>query len=394
MLRLFVVFLLLVVELAIALPVMPALAMALGGDAVHIGLLYALQSFGQFAMSPFWGGLSDRLGRKRVLLLTIFLVSLAELATAFAPTLLVLYAVRLLVGLCAGGVAAGSALVSDITTTEQRSRGMAMIGIAFGLGFTIGPGLGAGLGYLAHDGAGPLGAGLPFIVAAVIGLLNVALGAVILVEPRLSSDSRHSNRRARPTLSDVRALLHDRITHAMLSLNFLYTLAASVLESTFFVFMAHRYGHDERQVGMILAGMGLLLALTQGGVGRVATRLGERKMSMIGGGLVAFGLIVGPMFQSLGLLLAFLGISTIGRAFIHPGILALTSRTPAAETDAGRVMGALQSAASLGRIIGPAAGGALFAWLSPEAPFIASGVLMAVALVWWKSRLGEWQLRR
>ncbi len=387
--RLFVVLLLVVIQMGIALPVLPALTLALGGNAVDIGLLYAIQSFGQFAMSPVWGAMSDRLGRKRVILLTIALVSVFEVAAAFAPTLFVFYLCRLAIGLAAGSIAAASALIADVTTVESRSRGMAVVGISFGLGFTIGPAIGAGLGYIGADGPGPLADGLPFLVAGIIGAFTLVLGAWILREPAKSADERVASRSSRPTFGELRELLRDRTVHAMLVLNFMYTLAASVLESTFFVFAFGRYGWDERQVGMVFAGLGLLMAFLQGGVGRASGRFGDRRMVAFGLVLVGSGLIIAPFFTWAPILLVFLGVSTAGRAFAHPGILALMSSTAPARENAGRVMGALQSASSLGRIVGPAVGGAVFFYLHPDAPFWASGALVLLALVWWWHRTDD-----
>ncbi len=386
LLRLFSVLLFVVIQMGIALPVLPALALALGGDGLDVGLLYAIQSFGQFAMSPYWGAISDRLGRQRVLLITIVLVALAEVGTAFAPSLMLLYVARLAVGLCAGQIATASALVADVTDAADRSKGMAVIGIAFGLGFTIGPAIGAGLGYLSETGPGPLGEGLPFLVAAGIGLFTAVLAALLVKEPVADLAARARNRRARPSFDQIRELLRSPAVHAMLVLNFIYTTAASVLESTFFVFMEGRYGWDERQVGFVFAGLGLTMAITQGGVGRISSRFGDRRMTVAGALLVGVGLVIAPAFEGIPLLLTFLGIATIGRAFAHPGILSLTSQTRPAEEDAGRVMGALQSANSLGRIVGPAIGGFLFTFLAPEAPFIASGALVLVGILWWVRR--------
>ena len=386
LLRIFGVLLLVVVQMGISLPVLPALTLALGGDAVDIGLLYACQSFGQFIAAPYWGSLSDRLGRRRVILITTLLVSLAEFATAFAPSLLVLYVCRLAVGFWGGAIATGMAYIADVTDVGERSRGMAVMGVSFGLGFTIGPGLGAALGYLTEPGAGPLGDGLPFLVASAIGLTNFFLAAAILREARADIEARAANRSRRPSLADIRILLNNRAVHAMLVLNFLYTVSASILESTFFVFAEGRYGWDERQVGMAFAGLGLLLAFLQGGVGRASARLGDRKMVATGLCLVGAGLFLAPFFEEVAPLLALLAVATAGRAFAHPGILAMTSATEPALEDAGRVMGALQSAASLGRIVGPAIGGALFAYVHPNAPFWTAGILVGLSLMWWIAR--------
>src|SRR5690606_23170811 len=145
---------------------LPALARALGGSALDIGLLFAVQSLGQFLTAPLWGALSDRIGRKRVITLTILLVAALQLVTAFSTSILMLYLARLGAGLCSGGIATASALGADVTDQESRSKGMAVVGISFGLGFTIGPGIGAVLGHFAREGILPGAEALPFYVAA------------------------------------------------------------------------------------------------------------------------------------------------------------------------------------------------------------------------------------
>ena len=169
----------------------------------------------------------------------------------------------------------------------------------------------------------------------------------------------------------------------MLVLNFVYTVSVSIMESTFFVFSEARYGWDERQVGTAMAGLGLLMAFLQGGVGRVSKRVGDRMMVGVGLVLVGGGLVFAPMFVAIPAFLLMLAIATAGRAFAHPGILAMTSSTKPAADDAGRVMGSLQSAASLGRIAGPAIGGAAFQYAHPDSPFWFAGVIMLLAVAWW-----------
>ncbi|MFU8805425.1 MAG: MFS transporter, partial [Bradymonadaceae bacterium] len=160
--RLFPILLLNLTGFAISIPVLPALAFALGGSAVDVGLLYAVQALGQFLMAPGWGALSDRFGRTKVLTGTFLAAALMEIFTAFTGSLAILYVARFLVGLCAGNIATATALIADSTGPENRSKGMAIIGISFGIGFTLGPAIGAAVSYVAADGPGILGAGLPF----------------------------------------------------------------------------------------------------------------------------------------------------------------------------------------------------------------------------------------
>ncbi|RAL21610.1 hypothetical protein DL240_12190 [Lujinxingia litoralis] len=381
--RLFPILLLNITGFAIAIPVLPALAEALGGTAVDVGLLYATQSLGQFLMAPVWGRLSDRLGRKPVLMATFAAAALLELLTALTQSLPLLYVARFVAGLCAGNVATASALIADSTDARGRSRGMAVIGISFGLGFTLGPALGAIAGTFAQPGAGLLGAGLPFAASAVLSLITFVLAAFVLVEPPANEETRRANRvRYRP--ARVSEHLKSPPILALCALFFVYTVALAVLEGTFFLYMSATYGYDIVEVGFIFAGMGIAMAIFQGGVGPISRRLGDRRMTGLGLAALALGLAIAPLYPSLIYLFATLGIATIGRALVHPGILALTSRQAEAQQNTGQIMGILQSSASLGRIAGPAAGGVLFAALSPAAPFVLSGILLAASgLAWW-----------
>jgi MFS family permease len=381
-LRLFPVLLLNLIGFAIAIPVLPALAQDLGGDAVDIGFLYAIQAFGQFVMAPMWGAISDRFGRKRTLLATFITAAVFECLTALTPTLWLLYVMRLLVGMCAGNVATASALIADATDAESRSKGMAVIGISFGIGFTIGAGLGAGISTFEQPGPGLLGSGLPFAVAAGIYVLTTIVGAFLLVEPAKDAAARAQNR-VKVGVQAIGRHLRRRPVAIMCAIFFFYSLAVTILEGTFFVYAEAVYGWEEKQVGMAFAGLGLLMAIVQGGIGRISSRVGDRRMTIIGVVLLAVGLAIAPVSEIAWFMLGFLGVATIGRALAHPGILSLTSSLSEDAGETGTIMGVLQSFASLARIIGPAVGGLLFSHVAIEAPFWIAGALLLVAGVWW-----------
>lgn len=382
--RLFPILLLNLTGFAIAIPVLPALAYAVGGSALDVGLLYAVQSLGQFLMAPIWGKFSDRIGRKPILLGTFAAAACMELITAFIGSLGLLYVARFLVGLCAGNVATASALIADSTEGADRSKGMAIIGISFGIGFTLGPAIGAGIGFLAQPGvAGITGAGLPFAVAAGMNVLTVVLGYFLLIEPTRSEEIRSKNRRRIPTRTIWRQLKNKPI-FLLCSLFFLYTVSLTVLEGTFFIYMEAIYGYDIVEVGLIFAAMGLVMVLFHGAVGPMSRLLGDRRMTFTGILLLGIGLTIAPIYPPLWFLFTFLGIATFGRALVHPGVLAMMSAQSTAAGETGQLMGILQSAASLGRIIGPAVGGMLFAFVSPSTPFyFAGGLLLVTAAIWW-----------
>jgi MFS family permease len=379
--RLFPILLLNLTGFAIAIPVLPAMAYALGGTAVDVGLLYAVQSLGQFLMAPGWGALSDRFGRTRILMGTFLAAAIMELLTAFTASLALLYVARFLVGLCAGNVATASALIADATKPQERSKGMAIIGMSFGIGFTLGPAIGALVSLAAADGPGVLGVGLPFLVAAGMNLLTFAIAFMLLVEP--ADESTRRKNRLTLEARTVAEQLRDRPIFTMCALFFIYTVAVTVMEATFFVYMAGVYGYDVIHVGGIFAAMGLLMAIFQGGVGWASKTFGDRKMTAIGLVLLATGLFVAPFTGWLWFLLVFLAIATLGRALVHPGIMSMTSGMARHRRETGQIMGMLQSSASLGRIFGPAIGGFLFAHVAHQAPFWFSGLLLAGAGLWW-----------
>lgn len=382
--RLFPILLLNLTGFAIAIPVLPALAYAVDGSAVDVGLLYAVQSLGQFLMAPVWGKMSDRLGRKSILLATFAAAACMELVTAFVGSLGLLYVTRFLVGLCAGNVATASAMIADSTEGVDRSKGMAIIGISFGIGFTLGPAIGAAVGVVAESGVpGIMGAGMPFAVAAAMNVVTIILGVFLLVEPAASAEERRKNR-ARTTSRSVWRQLKNKAVFLLCALFFLYTVCLTVLEGTFFIYMEAVYGYDIVEVGIIFAGMGLLMALFHGAVGPLSRRIGDRNMTVLGVAVLGIGLMVAPVVPQLWFLLTALGLATFGRALVHPGILSLMSKCNTGRNDTGQLMGMLTSSASLGRIFGPALGGFIFAYVTPAAPFyFAGGLMLITGAVWW-----------
>ena len=382
LLRLFPVLLLNLTAFAVAIPILPALVKAMGGGGFEVGALFATQAAGQFLMAPLWGKLSDRVGRKSILLVTILGALLADVWTANTFSLELLFTARFFSGLFAGNIATASALIADATDARSRSKGMALIGICFGLGFTLGPGIGALTSHFAPDTLGPLGRGLPFLVSAGINALVLVLGAWLLRE---ASDHREDRARARASRrpDSVKQLLARRPIAIMSSFFLTYSVTVTILETTFLLYMAATYGYDETQVGLFFAGMGILAALVQGGVGKISAKLGDVRMTLTGVALLGAGLALATVYEALWFLVAFLALASVGRALLQPGGMAMMSALARDEQETGKVMGLMQSAQSLGRIAGPLVGGVLYDQIAPRAPFIGAGCLLLGFGVWW-----------
>ena len=386
--RLFPVLLLNLTAFGVSIPVVPALAKELGGAGLAVGVIFALQALGQLVMAPLWGAISDKVGRKPVLLATIVAAALVDVWTSMSDALWMLALARLMAGLCAGNVSTASALVTDATEPKTRSKGMAIIGICFGLGFTLGPAIGALASLGAAPGElGPLGRGLPFVVSAGINALAAMLGAWVLVEPAQGEQRRRQNRQERRPDSIRRMLRRPRMQQ-LGALFLAYSVSVTILETTFFLYAASRYGYREAQVGMIFAGMGLLSALVQGGIGRLSSRYGDVRLVQVGAGLLVVGLMATPLWEVLPFLLCMLAVGAVGRALLQPASLALLSSQALDERESGKVMGLGQSAQSMGRVVGPALGGLAFELVDPRAPFVVSGLCLCVVGLWWASR---WQ---
>lgn len=387
LLRLFLVTFVNLTAFGVAIPILPALCKSYGGAGLAVGLLFTLQALGQFVMAPTWGRISDRLGRRPTLMLTLACAIAVDIATAWTGSLWMLLVTRFVAGLLAGNVATATAYIADVTPLKDRSKGMAIIGISFGLGFTFGPAIGALTSHLAPDTPGAFGIGLPFLVSAVLNVLALALAAALLKEPSQSEEEREAKRESFRGKNVRTSKLLERPKVARL-FRFLvgYSVAVTILETTFYYYMAAQYGYDERQVGLLFAGMGILAALVQGGmVGRLSQRVGDVKMTVAGGALLGVGLAVSTAHEALVFLVIWLAVAAIGRALIQPATLALMSAQARGPGESGALMGVVQSANSAGRIIGPLLGGWIFDEISDRAPFLAAGLIVLASTALWSA---------
>ncbi len=377
-------------SLGIVIPVLPKLVVDfMGGDtatgAKVFGLFATAWALMQFLFSPLQGALSDRFGRRAVILISNFGVGLDYVIMAIAPTVWWLFAGRVISGIMAASIPTAYAYVADVTPQEKRAARFGLLGAAFGAGFVLGPALG-GL-------AGAVSPRLPFWIAAAMSLANAAYGLFILPES-LPSERRSKFVWARANPLGALSLL--RSHHELLGLagvNFLAGLAHEALPSVSVLYMFYRYGFDERMVGLTLAGVGVCAMIVQGlVVAPVTKHVGERGSLFIG---ITFGVLGFLVFAIARTGVAFwCGIPLMALwGLASPASMALMSRRVSA-SEQGRLQGANASVNGIAYLAGPNLFTLTFAfaigtgghWHMPGAPFLIASLLLILAgLVAWRA---------
>jgi DHA1 family tetracycline resistance protein-like MFS transporter len=364
----------------IIIPQLPFYGVHFGASPAAVTLLMACYSFAQFFMSPVLGRLSDRIGRRPVLLVSMICSCLAYLWLGFASALWMLFAARLFAGAGAGNIAAAQAYITDVTSSEARAKGMGMIGAAFGLGFTIGPWLGgvvAGPNPTPEDLQRPafLAAGLSALAfVLVIALLRESLPEIGVPVPRVSRWQLARSSMGRPML------------RLLILLFFAITAAFAGMETTFALWTKEAFGWGPAQVGWVFFFVGCVLIVVQGLlIGPLSRRLGEARLVLIGSAAIALGLGVITVAASVPMLLVASACLAVGMGLLNPSINSLISRQAGAE-ERGGIMGVAQSGASLARVLGPAVAGPLFELIGRNAPYYA-GVLVMLAVLAFALRL-------
>jgi multidrug resistance protein len=371
-----IIFLVVFIDLigfGIVIPILPYYAKEFGADARQLGWLLAIFSLMQFLVAPLWGRLSDRVGRKPVLLVSLLVTSLSMGVLGLAHSLIGLFVGRTLAGVGSANISTAYAYISDVTTEENRTKGMGIIGAAFGLGFIFGPAIG---GLLS-----PYGYSVPMFVGAALAALNLIFASFFLAEPPLSSEARSGNRVKRFDLENIRSTLADPRTRLAIGIFFLVTFALTQMETIFAIFMFETFGLNARSAGVLLAISGLIMAALQGGlIGRLAKRFGEAKLILSGLAIAAVGLLGFADSHTLSAIVVALVILSVGHGMLHPSLSSLASMG-AAPSRRGITMGVYQSAGSLARVLGPVSAGWAYDLLNPRAPFLSAFGFLVLALL-------------
>lgn len=353
------------------LPLLPFYAERFGATAFEIGLLFAVYSLAQFAMSPIWGRLSDRWGRRPLLLGSIFGGFLAYLLFAAAWSLAALFVARLAAGAAAANYTIAQACVADTTKPHQRAKAMGWLGAAFGMGFIFGPALGA---ILSHWGAVavPLG-------AAVLTVLNFFLVLAKVPEslPRSGRPDGHPARRYFGTglLSD---LGEDGSLRSILVLYGVVIFGFSAMEATLALLCEERLAFGIRETSWLFVFVGVVIVVVQGGlIDRVVTRWGEGRVLLAGLLTMAAGLVLLAQVESVSRLLVATGLLALGSGLFNPTSFSLISRLAPVDAQGG-VLGLARSCGALARVGGPIWGGWSFHHLGSIWPFLSAGSLLAL----------------
>jgi multidrug resistance protein len=352
----------------IIIPLLPFYAESFGASAVTVGLLATSFSLMQFIFAPVWGRLSDRVGRRPIILLGLFGSCLSYLGFGIATTLTSLFIARIFAGIAGANIPTAQAVVADLTTPENRAKGMGLVGAAFGLGFIFGPAIG---GFLSQYGYS-----VPAYFASGLSLANF-VAAWFLLPETLKPEHRATERVGR--MDALRSALARPHLPLLLVIGFLIVAAFSAYESTFALFAERAHGFGASSIGYFFAFVGIILVIVQGFlVGRVVKTIGEHHIVPASLAIVAVGLLMIPATRSVSALLVANGVMAVGMGFNNPSLMSLVSRYSAAE-DQGGILGLTQSLNSLARIVGPLWGGFAFDHLGIGMPYITSAAVMGVA---------------
>ena len=369
----------------IIIPVIPKLIKELiNGDiseaAKYGGWLTFAYAITQFVFAPLIGNLSDKFGRRPIILISLFAFSMDYILLAFAPTITWLFIGRIIAGLTGASITTASAYIADVSTPENRTKNFGMIGVAFGLGFIIGPVIGGVLGQY--------GSRIPFYAAAILCMLNFLYGYFILPESLSKENRREFNwKRANPIGAFLNLKKYPSLYGFLIAL-FLIYVAAHAVESNWSYYTMYKFRWDEKMVGISLGVVGILVSIVQGGLIRwINPRLGNKKSIYLGMTLYTTGMFLFAFATESWMMFAFL-IPYCLAGIAGPALRSIISKD-VLPTEQGEIQGTIASLMSASTIIGPPMMSSVFYFFThkdapfqfPGAPFILGAILMFVSAI-------------
>jgi len=350
----------------IVIPLLPLYVQQFGASAAVCTAVLASYLIAQTICAPILGRISDRVGRKPVLVASLAGSAVSFFLLAAAPSLAWLFVARIVSGVTGGAISAAKSYIADVTTKENRAHGMGMLGAGIALGYVFGPPLGGVLGHYHLT--------LPYLVAGGIALLNCVAAVFFLPAPPLAP-SREQTDELSSFAYARRAFSQPRLG-AYLAIIFCVTLTFSLFTGTYALFCKQGLGFDQSKIGLLLGFTGVVAAVVQGGMIRpLVKRTGELPLVAVGAAIYAVSMAALPLAVSLGAILAVLLLLACGNSLNGPTLLALVSQEAPPE-EQGRALGFEQSVESVARILGLLLGGALFD-LHHWAPYAFGAALMA-----------------
>lgn len=381
--RLLIIFLTVFIDLVgfgIIIPLNPYLAEAFGATPLQVGLLMSVYSLMQFIASPVWGQLSDRHGRRPIILISLLGAALAHAGFAMSTSFTGLVIMRGLAGLFGGNISTAMAYIADITTEQNRSKGMGLVGAAFGLGFMCGPVIGgvfANTGRVFGDGP-PFNESFPALIAALICFVNFLMAYRYLPESLTSRGTAQRESR----FKRISRALTTPVLRGAIALVFFNTFAMALIEAPLFLYVQNQFQWSLRQASFGFAYIGVIMVLTQGYlIRKFMPKFGERKVLAAGLALSALGWSLIGLSHTVGYLAVAVTFLALGNGMANPALNGSVSLLSGRDVQ-GNNLGVSQSLSSVARILGPPLGGALYQHYGVHSPFTSAGLIGALALVW------------
>jgi DHA1 family tetracycline resistance protein-like MFS transporter len=368
---LLVIFLTIFVNLVgfgIIVPLLPFYAERFGASPFTIGLLFGIFSLCQLLAAPALGDLSDRYGRRPVLIFSLLGTVASFVMLAVAQSIAMLFVARIVDGLSGGNISTARAYIADVTEPKDRARAYGLIGAAFGLGFIFGPALSGVLAKISYTA--------PIWAAAAITLVATAMAWFWLPE----TVHRAAAGTGMP-FKNLAAMMRRPGLRRVLVIDFVYWFAFAIFQTTFALFVARRFGFDAPKTGYVFAGFGVLGAIVQGAFIRpIVHRLGDKPTFLLGLVCAAVGLVAATFASSVTLLIVALIPLAFGIGFGHPTVASLVSRAGRSD-EQGRVQGAAGAMESLGRTLGPVWGNAALQRFGEATPYLSAAGCIAITLI-------------
>lgn len=368
------------VGFGLVIPLLPFYAKSLNASPWQVTAMFSAYSLGQFIAEPFWGRLSDRIGRRPVLIVTILANTLSYVALAFAPNIAWAFAIRMFGGCATGNISTIQGYMADVTPPEKRAGRMGLLGAAFGMGFVVGPTLGGLLPGVAklfgHSDTGRLAFQIPLLTAAALAAI-ASLGVFLFVV-----ESRSPSQKDAPVIrrrEHLAAAVANPVLSRVLLVTLIFTAAFAGMESIFGLWTQARFDWGPRQVGLCFAVIGVVASVGQGLItGRLARRFGEARVLIVGLVITTIGLAITPMVPAAAFVPFTVGCIAFGQSLSFPCIAALISHATPPDKQ-GAMLGLNAAAGSLARMTGPMLAGPLFG-LAIGGPFWLGAVLMLPAV--------------
>ena len=360
-------------------PVFPIYGNAIGANATEIALAIGAFSLGQFISSPFWGQVSDKVGRKPILVGSLLVGAVLSAMNVLADTPWLLILARFVCGLAAGSFSVAFAVAADLSTPQTRTRIMGMVGAGFSLGFIMGPALG---GFAAGNDTGPEAFARVCYFGAALFAAGSLLTLFFLPETRVKEEAEPAPDAGSllPPENSLKLFTKPVLAFTII-MSLVSSLALSNTEATFAIFADDVLSLRPSSIGLIFGGMGIIGAVGQFALaGPLSRMIGERGMLNFALGVLAIGMTVVGTSTTLPQAIIGMGLIACGFATVTPAISGMASLAAPAHQQ-GRALGVVQSASALGRVLGPAGAGLLYDLIAPSAPFLTATAILVLSLL-------------